>query len=452
MKNNTLIELFNRPKHSAGYTLTELIIGAGISVVVIGAAGMGLMNLMRGNNTSTNQADRRAEVNRALEFISDEVRRAETIELNPGSVSNLPSGFGTNGEEAVLALDVPNLGQKNPDDKVIYYVKPKPNNDNTWLGPNIIYRYGPPLDTSGGSYTNGNWVDQALIDRVNNQTITPSCSGGTAIPAKGFAACVDSGEKIAKIYVNGKFSGSSSDEYKADMQVYARAEAEHLDGEESKIDFEITKSSNNSTVKIIASQMGCSSDIAEYNSGGGKCTITTDFKQTDGTLIATVNSGSSPVNIGTNSPFKVTVAPSTTGLGSPFSSYFDVSGNPQTGGEQNNNKAIEIEIDLSKDYLNENPVTVLDTSNFSADQVKLLGDKSQFSDIESWNLNGLTDPTKQFKKLKDILKTEGFLDKDDELKLKSNQYLLVFEIGQKDPTHPGFDLQDQIILVTVQDN
>ena len=442
MKNNTLIELFNRQKHSAGYTLTELLIGAGISVVVIGAAGMGLMNLMRGNNTSTAEADRRAEVNRALEFISDEVRRAETIELNPGSVSNLPSGFGTNGEEAVLALDVPNLGQKNPDDKVIYYVKPKPNNDNTWLGPNIIYRYGPPLDTSGGSYTNGNWVEQALIDRVNNQTITPTCSGGTAIPAKGFAACVDSSEKIAKIYVNGKFSGNSSDEYKADMQVYARAEEENLVSQPSKIDFEITKSSSNSTVKIIDSQMGC-------NPNGDKCNMTTEFKESDGTSIATITSGESSVNIGTNSPFLVTVTPDATGLTTPYQPYFDSSGALQTGGEQNNEKSISIAVDLSKDYLNETPVTIenngTDNVIFSPDQIRLLGDKSEISDIEAWNPENQT----KFDKLKNILGNEGFLDKDGELKLESNQYLLVFEVGQTDKTHKGFDLQDHIVLITV---
>ena len=425
-------------------------------MVVIGAAGMGLMNLMRGNSTSTAQADRRAEVNRALEFISDEVRRAETIELDVSSIpsGNLPPSFDASKEKIVLALNVPdNLGQdtSKPNQKVIYYVKPKPNNDKTWLGPNIIYRYGPPLDTTGGSYTSGTWVDQALIDRVNDQTITPNCrSSETAIPAKGFAACVDSGQKIAKIYVNGKFSGSSSDDYNADMQVYARAEKENLESKPSKINFGITKSSGNSTVRIIASQMGCSRNITDYNSGGGKCTITTEFKKPDDTLIATVNSGSSPVNVGTNNPFKIKVIPSTIGLGSnAFTSYFDASGNAQTGGSQNNNKAIEVKIDLSKDYLNENPVTVLDTSNFLPEQVKLLGDKSQFSDLDSWNLDDGTNST-NFDKLKTILEKEGFLDKDGEITLKSNEYLIVFEVGQNNIAHKGFDLQDHIVLITVE--
>lgn len=436
MENNNLIKLFNKQKSSAGYTLIELIIGAGISVVVIGAAGMGLMNLMRGNNTSTAQADRRAEVNRALEFISDEVRRAETIQTdvsdntNGVPYSDLPSGFGSNGEEIVLALNLPDLNQDDPSKKVIYYVKPKP--DSNWLGPNVIYRFGPPLDTSGGSYTSGSWVDQALIDRVNNQTITPTCSGGTAIAAKGFAACVDSGEKIAKIYVNGKFSDSSSDEYKADMQVYARAEAEHLTSSQPNVNFNPVSSSGGGggspSVKNIASEMGC-------NSSGDKCSISTTITQGGTTSTVADNDPKTDINIDSSQVFTVAVTPSTSGIPTPF-----------TSAEQNNTQPRSVEVDLSQLI-----PTITAVNGTQPDQVQLLWDGSNVPNNPAWNPES---NSSKFKAIADVLNGQNPDGNDfiqnGKITLPKNQYLLVFEIGQSDTTHLGFDLQDKVILITIE--
>ncbi|MDJ0635021.1 MAG: hypothetical protein QNJ34_17660 [Xenococcaceae cyanobacterium MO_188.B29] len=446
MKNNTLIKLFNKQKYSAGYTLTELIIGAGISVVVIGAAGMGLMNLMRGNANSSVQAERRAEVNRALEFISDEVRRAETIQTDVSNTSSgvlysdLPSGFGTNGEEIVLALNIPDLGQTNPDKKIIYYVKPKP--DNTWLGPNVIYRYGPPLDTSGGSYTSNAWVNQALIDRVDDQTFTPpSCSSpDKAFSAKGFAACVESNERIAKIYVNGKFSDSSSDKYKADMQVYARAEAESLNSTQVSVNITPIPTSGgggSALAKNIESHMGCSPS-------GEKCSIETLFAQTPsgGTPISiTMANNETQKDISAIDPsqtFTVTVTPSTSGITTPF-----------TTTEQNNTQPKSVEIDLSQATPQITAVTGTDSA-----QVKLLWDGEDVPNYAAWNPDG-DDPTNPtFKAISEILNganSQGIsFIQNEKITLPKNQYLLVFEIGQSDTTHKGFDLQDKVILITIE--
>ena len=455
MQNNPLIKLFNRQKYSAGYTLTELIIGAGISVVVIGAAGMGLMNLMRGNNTSTTQADRRAEVNRALEFISDEVRRAETIQTNVSNssdgvpYSDLPSGFGSNGEEIVLALNLPALGQDNPNKKVIYYVKPKP--DSNWLGPNVIYRFGPPLDTTGGSYTTGAWVDQALIDRVDDQTITlPSSSCGTGktpLAAKGFAACVDNKEKVAKIYVNGKFSDSSSDKYNADMQVYARAEAEHLTSSQPNVNFNPVPGGGGGSpsVKNIASEMGC-------NPNGDKCSISTAITQSGTTTTIADNDPETDVSIDSSQVFTVEVTPSTSGVSNPF-----------TSAEQNNTQPISIEVDLSQ-----LTPTITAINGTQSEQVQLLWDGSDVPNNPAWNPQS---NSSKFKKIAEVLDGQNpdgtdFIQ-NGKITLPNNQYLLVFEVGQTydgSPTtdingdgnvdikdqKPGFDLQDKVLLITIK--
>ena len=440
MKNSTLIKLFNRRKYSAGYTLTELIIGAGISVVVIGAAGVGLMNLMRGNTTSTAEADRRGEVNRALEFISDEVRKAEEIKTSP--TADLPAGFDATNKEVVLALDLPDLGQANPDDKVIYYVRPKP--DNTWLGPNVIYRYGPPLDTSGGSYTGNAWVEQALVDRVDDQTITPTCTGGTAIAAKGFAACVNSDERIAKIYVNGKFSDTSGDKYKADMQVYARAEAENLNSSEVSVNITPIPPSGgggNSPpfwAENIDSHMGCSPS-------GEKCSIETVFAQTPsgGTPITiTMEDSETQEDISAIDPsqtFTLTVTPDASGLSST----------PFTPAEQNNTLPKSVEIDLSQATPQ---ITALAGTDIA--QVKLLWDGEDVPSYPAWNPDGDDPSNPTFKAIQDVLNGNNLPGIDfiqnGKITLPKNQYLLVFEIGQSDTTHPGFDLQDKVILLTFE--
>lgn len=413
MRITTLLKLFKKNKTSTGYTLTELLIGASISVVVIGAAGMGLINLLQGNKTSTVQAERRTEVNRALEFISDEVKKAKAIETNPTSV--LPAGFDPTGKQVVLALDLPNLGQVNPNDRVIYYVAPKPNNDTTWLGPNVIYRYGPPISDQG-DYTNGAWGSaRPLVDRIDDQTISPSSCTGTAISAKGFAACVNSNKKIAQLYISGTYTGSN-EKYQANTQVYARAQANTLVGNSSSKNFNSPPTnplnpngqSRIYRIKSLASSMGC-------NPIGDPCNMTITFKKKSNNQdIAPVIKPNGDMEFEVNEEFYVVVTPSTTGLNNPY-----------TSAEQNNTQ----------------PVASTNTN-----QVILLGDGYDPPQIPAWNPEN---NSSKFQSLATILGTQNLIQ-NNKITLPEKQYLLAFEIGQSDPNHPGFDMQDKVLLITLQ--
>jgi type II secretory pathway pseudopilin PulG len=415
MRIDILLKPFKKRQVSTGYTLTELLIGASISVVVIGAAGMALMNLLQGNKTSNIEANRRTEVNRALEFISDEVKKAEAIETDPSA--NLPTGLTLpTGGQAVLALDLPpNLGQNNPNDKVIYYVAPKPPNNDTWLGPNVIYRYGPPINNLG-NYTTGAWGAGPLVDRIDDQTITPSPCTGTAISAKGFAACVNSDKKIAQLYISGTHTGSN-EKYQANTQVYARSQANTLAGNSSNKNFgspppnPFNPNGQPQTyiIKKIASSMGC-------NPNGDPCTMTVTFKKkSDDTEILPNTLGNGDLELpNVTEEFYVVVTPSTTGLSDPY-----------TSAEQNN----------------QNPVASTDTN-----QVILLGDGYDPPSNSAWNPEN---NSSKFQSLQTILGNQNLIQ-NNKITLPEKQYLLAFEIGQDDPTHPGFDMQDQVLLITLQ--
>ena len=193
---------------SAGYTLTELLIGASLTSVVVGAAGFGLIQVMNLNKSGNAQVERRMEVNRALDFISDEVRRAESIETDTSdtNLTSVASGFSRPSDaKVVLALNIPGLDQR-----VIYYVRPKPSGSN-WAGPNVIYRWGPPIN-SDGQYTTATWQYKPLVDRIDDSVVAATCDddwlvqpaynpsdGDTSDDPVGFYACVEPDGKIAQI-------------------------------------------------------------------------------------------------------------------------------------------------------------------------------------------------------------------------------------------------------------
>ncbi|AFZ36249.1 prepilin-type N-terminal cleavage/methylation domain-containing protein [Stanieria cyanosphaera PCC 7437] len=408
---NLPIKLKNKHKKSTGYTLPEILLGASISFVVIGAAGWGLINMLQGNKTSSAQAGSRTEVNRALEFISDEVKKAEAIETNP--TTNVPAGLTipTSGQ-AILALDLPNMGQANTDNRVIYYVRSKP--DDKWLGPKVIYRYGPPLDNNG-NYTNGTWVNQPLVDRVDDQTITPSPCTGTAISGTGFAACVNNNKKTAQVYLSGVF-GDSDEQYQANTQVYARAQAENLTGASSNNSFgslttnPLNPGGTSKTYKVrnLASAMGC-------NPAGDPCNMTIKFRQTStgNPEITTTPDTNGNLVFTTSEEFYIEVTPSTT-LSDKF---------------------------LPEQQNNSNPVLSNDST-----RVLTLGDGSNAPSNTAWNP---TANPNRYQNIGNILQTNNYIQ-NNKITLPKNQYIIAFEIGQTDTTHPGFDWQDQVLVVTVE--
>ena len=233
MKNKEFHKLLkkNSSKSNSGFTLTELLVGLIMSIFVIGALGFGLMTVLRTTQSETSKVAARNETSRALDFISDEVRRASTIE----NAAPADATFTTaSGKTQVLALNIPEVNTDFPSDaddttpeRIVYFLQS--NSSTNWEGPLVLYRYGPPLNADG-NYTGGSWSEEALIDGIDNTAISadPCSSGETLSPAintaSGFHACINGGN-TAQLFLTGgtDTADGGTDTYTADTRVVARA-------------------------------------------------------------------------------------------------------------------------------------------------------------------------------------------------------------------------------------
>ena len=208
MRNKEFLKLLkkNKSKSNSGFTLTELLVGVIMSTFVIGALGFGLMQVLRVTQEGNSATAARNEASRALEFITDELRRAQYVEVDTSIayLATIDNGATPNIDEEVaptfnplqdsagndivpsLVLRLPNV-----DERIIYTVAPALD---PWKGPLVIYRWGPNLNADG-SYSNANnpgaWSSQALVDEVDDTTQNLDCDGdGTDENYQGFFACV----------------------------------------------------------------------------------------------------------------------------------------------------------------------------------------------------------------------------------------------------------------------
>ncbi len=274
MKNKELYKLFKKNKFNtnSGFTLTELLIGLFMSIFVIGALGFGLMTVLSTTQSENSKVRARNENSRALDFISDEVRRARTIDTDLSNArvttsttdltafnvtsTNIDSSTGafnsntSTNKKIVFALNIPEVSSSDTlgadadastTERIIYFLKSA--SGTNWKGPSVLYRWGPPL-RANGNYADGDWTEQALIDGIDNTHIatSPCATGGILTPprltgtaptltgsalstaATGFYACI-TGMNTAQLYLTGQTKTASgvNDSQTNDSKVVARA-------------------------------------------------------------------------------------------------------------------------------------------------------------------------------------------------------------------------------------
>jgi len=229
MKN--YLKIFNKRKASAGFTLIELLVAASITTIVVTLAGAGLVSMASVDKEAKSENDRRVELNRALDFIGDEVRQARYINRISAPVASRPSSATiTAGTlQSILVLELPNTTQP-----VVYHIA-KPHTNSVWRGPRVIYRWGPGFN-SNGTYTNlddsTQWTNQPLVDLVESSQPNPNpvCSNSwspqpNAADRKGFYVCVDPNDRIAQINLLGRLQtayNASAQPYKVNSKAFAR--------------------------------------------------------------------------------------------------------------------------------------------------------------------------------------------------------------------------------------
>ena len=151
----------------AGFTITEVLLASSMMVIVISVAGIGVINLLRSDYRANADSEIQNNLNRTLEFVSDEVRRAKII---PDSEAAIMTDKLPEGARAVLAFQIlnpSNPGQFLPNQLVYYTTSPGP--ESSLTGPRILWRYGPNLDANGNYITPADvatWISSPVTDRL----------------------------------------------------------------------------------------------------------------------------------------------------------------------------------------------------------------------------------------------------------------------------------------------
>lgn len=391
---------------SQGFTLPELLVAAVISLGVVAIGGFGLVSIFRSSQVANAQNERRVELNRSLDFMATEVRHADRILLDADN-EPAPPGFNTalpSGAEPVLMLKMPAF--TNVQQSVVYYTAPSPNN--LWLGPQVVYRWGPKHN-GDGTYADpsdlANWSHEPLIDSIQANSTSPSCpdTNWTANGNLGFGACVDSTGKMAKLFHAGVYDTplQGSDLYTANTTVATR---------NSRI-FTVTDTpSNGETVTIFEqSKMDIRVLGSEITCGVGGDPINTSaaYELTLGQQISqSALSTVAPLGVQTNIP----VAPGT---------ELATDGASTTGGSCSPN------ISVSSDS-NSNRVLTLRNGDSIPDYTPY-GNQLPISTI-----------------------TQGYIDTNQRVTIADNQVIFLFELGSGSPGDASYDFQDLVILATIK--
>lgn len=151
--------------------MPEVIIGAGLALLVTAGGGVAVASMLDSSTTANARSERRVEVNRALEFMKTEVNRANHLEPSP----TLPTDFASNLTEISADIDpssvkpVLQLSLPGSADPVTYFTATPING--SWKGPQVLYRFGPTF-TADGTYVNpgnsANWEPLPVLDRLES--------------------------------------------------------------------------------------------------------------------------------------------------------------------------------------------------------------------------------------------------------------------------------------------
>lgn len=329
-----------------GFTLLELIAASIMTIFVVTAAGFGTIVMLREQAASDASGDIQFQLNRALDFMADEVKASSSIITNvsSGNLGTIAPDFNPTGKNVILVLNVSGLSQP-----IIYYSE---TGSSPWLGPRVIDRWGPAFDDNG-NYSNpttpSDWTGNVLVDSIDNSSVLMSCPNNWTSPnpswtapntpsvstTYGFYACVDPTGKVAEITAFASAAGdqkianmvgSNPDEstrlgdkvtYSATTRAFARAKSPiSITVSGGNATFYQTAEARFSTSGCVAAQLPIDvAGTATNITANGETTIIispssldltpasgTDFTVTSSSNVATFTSGTCVVTATLNTP------------------------------------------------------------------------------------------------------------------------------------------------------
>ncbi|MEA5536307.1 hypothetical protein [Crocosphaera sp. XPORK-15E] len=355
------------------------------------------------NQKSTAKGELQYNTNRAIEFITEEVKPGIKIESDAvAALSEAPDFTLPTGAKPVLVIQIPNIPQR-----IIYYTRPAPN---PWHGPNTIERWGPKFQNDG-QYDNSEintpetWEYSVLIDNIDNTATNPICASewqiSNADAINGFHACVDSQQKLVKLNLATTATNPVWHEnltYEVNTNAFARANMTQSITENSPsfkiIDKKLTiDKPANLKFEILGGDIAC-------GAGGVTIPVATNLY---------VNGTQQTWN--TNTPLSLP--------NQPAGSTFDVESIAGNGAVCSNYSM------------------TVSTNNTNSSQVKVLVNGDAVPNITPFDNQSTI---------------ESFLQKyieDGKIKLPDNQAIYLFEVGTTDQSSSAFDLQDNVVLATI---
>ena len=162
------MRLQRRQRRIQGISLTELLIGVVISIVVLGAGVQVLVSLIRGDTATQLELNRKDAVSRVLGLMQDEILNAQRVES--GSGLTVLSGCSTT---PLLIL----RGATAAED--VSYGLLTQATSATWRGPARLVRCGLPYDTNNQLDTTAARAEQVVVDSLTANGFTATTLGGT---------------------------------------------------------------------------------------------------------------------------------------------------------------------------------------------------------------------------------------------------------------------------------
>ncbi|MGK7931842.1 MAG: type II secretion system protein J [Microcystaceae cyanobacterium] len=151
-----------------GFTLVELLIAASLTSVVISVAGYALLNMITLNTKARADSTLAYDVNRSIEFISEEIKTAYEIQPDAEVAASEITDFSLPSDATpILVLTLSN--GKN----VVYYSQPS---SEPWGGDQVIKRWGPDFDENGDYddstlQTPSSWSHNVLMDYISDESV-----------------------------------------------------------------------------------------------------------------------------------------------------------------------------------------------------------------------------------------------------------------------------------------
>ena len=405
MNPNHLLSLIRKNNPNTGASLVEVLLGSALMSFVIGIAGWGLVHFLMLDQKASAKGTIQFNSNRALEFISEEVKLGRRIDSNAVSaLAEAPDFTLPDDAKPILVLHVPDVSQP-----IIYYIKPA---EDIWEGPDVIERWGPNF-TDEGEYdpteinNPQSWESHLLIDSIDNTAQTPDCPTGwqatNTDATQGFNACVNSQEKLVKLHLATTADNKTWKEnvsYQVETMAFARSNINQGFTDDDESIFTVNNNqltledSANVRFEVLGGEITCGAD-------GEDIPVSTHLYVDD-----------TEHTLDTNSTLTLTNQPAGT--------TFDVK---SIAGDES--------------ICSGSGLTVT-TNDTNTSQVMVLLDGDPVPDITPFaNQNTI----------------DVFLRKyvaNGKVKIADNEAIYLFELGTTDQDNAAFDLQDNVVLATVE--